>query len=208
MDYYTASEERMNVITHAIGMVMSVVGLVFLIIKSVDHGTAAAVISFTVFGVSMICLYAASTFYHASKTPHLRKRMQIVDHAAIYVLIAGTYTPFTLVTLPGWVGWTAFGVSWGLACIGIILKIFFTGKYDILSTIMYVAMGWMIVFAIKPLLNHYDAAGFPWLIGGGVAYTVGAVLYSMRKIKFNHAIFHVCVLIGTSLHYVAVYGYV
>jgi hemolysin III len=132
----------------------------------------------------------------------------VVDHATIYVLIAGTYTPFTLVTLNGWVGWTIFGVSWAMALTGITLKLFFTGRYDLFSTLMYVFMGWIVVFAIKPLINSLSAEGLWWLMAGGLAYTVGAILYSIKKIKFNHAIFHMFVLLGSFCHFVSVYWYV
>ena len=134
--------------------------------------------------------------------------MNIIDHVSIYVLIAGTYTPFTLVTLKGAIGWVIFGISWGLALMGIILKLFFTGKYDLISTIMYVFMGWVIVFAIKPLIHHLPLEGLLWLFAGGISYTIGAILYSINKIKFNHAIFHVLVLIGSFCHFVSVFFYV
>ena len=131
-----------------------------------------------------------------------------MDHASIYVLIAGTYTPFTLVTLNGVTGWTLFGITWGLAVSGIILKLFFTGQYNVLSTLMYIFMGWIIVFAIKPLVNNLPVDGLFWLVAGGVAYTIGAILYGIKKIKFNHSIFHVFVLLGSSCHFVAIYFYV
>ncbi len=208
LNYYSPTEERLNVFSHALGLALSVVALFFLVFKSVELGTVAAVVSFAIFGVSLICLYAASTFYHASKSESARIKMRIVDHAAIYLLIAGTYTPFTLVTLDGWVGWTIFGIVWGMAAIGITVKLFFTGRYDIISTIMYVAMGWMIVFAIKPMIAQLDASGLMWLLGGGIAYTVGAVIYSINRVKYNHAIFHVFVLVGSACHFVAIYFYV
>jgi len=131
-----------------------------------------------------------------------------MDHASIYVLIAGTYTPFTLVTLNGVTGWILFGISWGLAVSGIILKLFFTGQYNVLSTLMYIFMGWIIVFAIKPLVNNLSVEGLFWLVTGGVAYTIGAILYGIKKIKFNHSIFHVFVLLGSSCHFIAIYFYV
>jgi hemolysin III len=146
--------------------------------------------------------------YHSATTPLLRNRLQIVDHAAIYILIAGTYTPYTLVVLPDTTGWIIFGVSWGMAASGIVLKIFFTGKYDLISTLMYVFMGWIIVFAFEPLVDALSEQGLFWLVAGGIAYTVGAVLYSIRKIKFNHAIFHVFVLLGSACHFVSIYFYI
>ncbi|RLD75234.1 MAG: hemolysin D, partial [Bacteroidetes bacterium] len=134
--------------------------------------------------------------------------LNIFDHSAIYVLIAGTYTPFTLLVLKGWVGWTIFGVSWGLALTGIVLKLFFTGKYDTISTIAYVLMGWLIIFAIKPLVNEMPFSGLMWLLAGGVFYTVGAILYSIKKLKYNHAIFHIFVLLGSFSHFMAVFFYI
>jgi hemolysin III len=179
-----------------------------LVLRAVSFGDAWRIVSFSIFGVSMILLYLASTIYHNSKTPKLRSRLNVFDHASIYVLIAGTYTPFTLVTLQGWVGWTIFGIAWGAAVAGIILKIFFIGRYKLLSVIMYVLMGWIIVIAIKPLIQNLSAEGLIWLGAGGISYTVGAVLYSLKGMKFNHAVFHIFVLAGTFCHFVAVYWFV
>lgn len=205
---YTRAEERLNIGTHAFGFVLSAIGLVFLVRHAVRDGGAIHIVSFTVFGLSLLILYAASTLYHMAVKPERRTRLRIVDHTAIYVLIAGTYTPFTLVTLQGSTGWILFGVTWGMALIGIVLKLFFTGKYDIISTIMYVLMGWLIVFAIKPLMNNLPSEGLQWLFAGGASYTVGAVLYSIRRMPYNHAIFHVFVLGGSFSHFMAVYFYV
>lgn len=206
--YYSPKEEKFNVISHAIGLILSIVALVLLVVFASLEGSAWHIVSFSIYGASLIVLYAASTFYHNSKTPKLRYRLNIFDHASIYVLIAGTYTPFTLVVLNGWVGWTIFGLSWGLALTGVILKLFFIGKYDKISTIAYVLMGWLIVFAIKPLVQNLPIEGLMWLLGGGISYTVGAILYSFRKIKYNHAIFHVFVLLGSFCHFIAVFFYV
>jgi hemolysin III len=206
--HYSATEERINIGSHATGFVLSVVALVLLVRHAAIYGNAWHVVSFSIFGVSLMVLYAASTVYHSAKNPRFRRKMRIVDHASIYILIAGTYTPFTLVTLHGVTGWVVFGVTWGMAVTGIILKLFYTGKYDSLSTVMYVFMGWIIVFAIKPLINNLASDGLFWLVAGGMAYTTGAILYSIKKIKFNHAIFHVFVLAGSFCHFVAVYFYV
>lgn len=205
---YSKSEELLNVLTHGLGLLLSIAALPLLIVRAVQIDAPFALFSFLVFGTSMIVLYAASTFYHAAKKASLRRRLNIFDHAAIYVLIAGTYTPFTLVTLEGTLGWVIFGLTWGFALIGIVLKLFYTGKYDKLSTIMYVLMGWQIVFAIKPLLRNLASDGVNLLMAGGIFYTVGAVLYSIKKIPFNHAIFHVFVVLGTLSHFFAVYWYV
>jgi hemolysin III len=206
--YYSPIEESINIISHAIGLILSIVALVLLVRHANLHGNAWHVVSFAIFGLSLISLYAASTFYHSAKKPDLRLRLRIVDHATIYILIAGTYTPFALVTLNGPSGWTLFGVSWGMAITGIILKLFHTGKYNLISTLMYVFMGWIIVFAIKPLINNLSSDGLFWLVAGGMAYTTGAILYSIKKIKLNHAIFHLFVLLGSFCHFVAIYFYI
>ena len=206
--YYDLSEEKINILTHAIGLLLSIAALVLLIIHASSNGSARHIVSFTIFGASMILLYSASTLYHYSQTPNLRRKLNILDHASIYVLIAGTYTPFTLVTLKGALGWTIFGITWGIALIGIFLKLFYTGKYDKISTIAYVAMGWIIIFAVKPLIENLPLNGLYWLLAGGIFYTIGAVLYSIKKVKFNHAIFHIFVLLGSFSHFMAIYFYV
>lgn len=205
---YSPGEEKTNIISHAIGLAMSIVALVLLIVRASLYGDILQLISVSIFGVSLIALYAASTFYHSAKDPGLRARMRIIDHATIYVLIAGTYTPLTLISLGGSVGWIIFSASWAMAVTGISLKVFFTGKFDLVSTMMYVFMGWIIVFAIKPLMDNLSSEGLFWLFAGGVAYTTGAVLYSIKKIPFNHAIFHLFVLLGSFCHFVSVYFYV
>ena len=205
---YSPLEEKFNIISHASGFVLSIAASALLVAHATLHGDVWHIVSFSIFGASLMILYAASTFYHLAKKPALRTRLNIIDHASIYVLIAGTYTPFTIVTLSGITGWLIFGISWGLALTGIILKLFFTGKYDIISTIMYVLMGWVIVFAIKPLIHNLALDGFLWLLAGGISYTIGAILYSIKKIKFNHAIFHIFVLNGSFCHFMAVFFYV
>lgn len=201
-------EEKTNIVSHAIGLGLSIIALLLMLLRASGSGSFMNIISAGIFGVSLIALYAASTFYHSAKDPKKRARLRINDHATIYILIAGTYTPFTLVTLNGWVGWTVFGVSWGMAISGVILKLFFTGKFNVLSTLMYVFMGWIIIFAFKPLVNNLSPDGLFWLIAGGVSYTTGAVIYSIKKIHFNHAIFHLFVLLGSFCHFVSVYFYV
>jgi hemolysin III len=206
--YYTPAEERINVTSHAIGLALSVVALILLVARAAIYGNAWHIISFSIFGLSLIMLYTASTVYHSTKDAKLRSRLRIVDHATIYILIAGTYTPFTLVTLNGTTGWWIFSITWGLALTGIILKLFFTGRFEIVSTLMYVFMGWVIVFAIEPLVNNFSTEGIAWLVAGGIAYTLGAILYGVRIMKYNHATFHVFVLIGSIMHFVSVFFYV
>ena len=208
LTYYSKTEEKLNVITHAIGLILSIIALVLLIIHARTYGSTRHIVSFTIFGASLILLYSASTFYHYVQNPQLRKKLNILDHSAIYVLIAGTYTPFTLVTLKGWLGWTLFGITWGIALIGISFKLFFTGRFDKISTMAYVAMGWIIIFAIKPLMESLPIQGLYWLLAGGIFYTTGAVLYSIKKVPYNHAIFHVFVLLGSFSHFMAIYFYV
>ena len=206
--FYSPLEEKINVTTHAVGLGLSIVALVLLVTHAIRNGNVWHIVGFSIFGVSLCVLYTASTFYHNAKEPELRSKLRVFDHASIYVLIAGTYTPYTIVTLNGLTGWVIFGVSWGLAISGIILKLFFTGKYDFISTLMYVFMGWIIIFAIKPMSINLSSGGIFWLVAGGVSYTLGAVIYSIKKIKFNHAIFHIFVLIGSGCHFLSIFLYV
>lgn len=205
---YSIAEERLNVLTHGFGMFMSVVALFFLIKKSFNYAGFWQQASFIIYGVSMIVLYAASTFYHAAKMPKLRRKLNILDHAAIYVLIAGSYTPFCLVVLPEPTGWCLFVFVWLFALAGVILKLFFTGRFDKLSTALYLVMGWQVVFLIKPLIDNLSYDGLFYLLLGGVFYTVGAILYSIQRIPFNHAIFHVFVLLGSASHFLTIFFYV
>jgi hemolysin III len=206
--FYPPLEEKLNVISHGIGFLLSIAALVLLVVYASMYGSVWHVVSYSIYGGSLILLYLASTLYHSTKKPKLRGRLQIFDHAAIYVLIAGTYTPFTLVTLNGTTGWIMFGITWAFALTGIILKIIFTGRFNLLSTIMYVFMGWIVVLAIKPLIQNLPFMGLMWLFAGGVFYTIGAVLYSIKSIKYNHAIFHIFVLAGSFCHFMAIFFYV
>ncbi len=203
--YYSRKEELWNVLTHLLGLLLSIAGLVLLIVYSSIYGNAWHIVSFSIFGSSMVILYLASSLYHMAKNKKIRRKLNIFDHAAIFVLIAGTYTPFCLVTLNGLMGWTLFGITWGLAIAGIVLKLFFTGKYDLLSTIGYVVLGWIAVIAGKPLLENLDTAALILLLTGGVFYSIGALFYASKKIKYNHAIFHVFVLFGTVSHFFTVF---
>jgi|SRR5690625_811105 len=208
MKVYSLREERINIISHAIGFLLSIVALVFLVKKANESGNARAVLSVSIYSTSLIILYAASTLFHSAAHGIIRKRFQIFDHAAIFALIAGTYTPYALITLPDATGKWLFIVVWAIAFVGIILKLFYTGKYDTLSTILYVLMGWIIVFVIKPLINNLALDGLYWLMAGGIAYSIGAVLYSLKNIKYNHATFHMFVLMGSFCHFYSIYFYV
>jgi len=206
--YYSHAEERLNVISHALGLLLSVFGLFLLVSKAVKLNQDLYVVSVIVYGISLVVLYGASTFYHAAKSRGLRTKLNILDHAAIYVLIAGTYTPFTLVTLPKNTGIILFLVVWAFAFFGVVLKIFFTGRFKLISTILYVLMGWLVVFAINPLIENLATQGLYLLFAGGIFYTIGAVLFMIEKLKFNHAIFHIFVLLGSLSHFFAIYQYV
>lgn len=205
---YSSTEEKINVLTHGFGLLFSFIAFYLLILKAIQFNKPIQSLSFIIYGLSLIILYAASTLYHASKDPEKRRRLNIFDHASIYVLIAGSYTPFALVTLEGKVGWWLFGIIWTFALTGVILKLYYTGKYDKLSTIMYVAMGWIVIFAMKPLIENLNQTGLYWLIAGGIFYTIGALFYSYAKLKYNHAIFHVFVLLGSFAHFIAIYKYI
>ncbi len=206
--YYSPVEEMLNIYSHSIGLGLSLIALVMLIFQASLNGGLVHIISAAVFGLSLIVLYAASTFYHRAKTDVLRSRLRIVDHCAIYLLIAGSYTPYMLIVLNNSIGWLIFGICWSMAVIGVVLKFFFTGRFTVVSTAMYIMMGWMIVFAIDPLKENLSQEGVYWLVAGGIAYTVGAILYAIKQIKFNHAIFHFFVLAGSACHFVSIYFYV
>ena len=208
IQFYSPTEEKLNIWSHAFGIFLSIIALVLLVIKAVQQDNIWMMISFPIFGVSLILLYLASTLYHASKEPQKRFKLKVFDHAAIYVLIAGSYTPFTLVSLNGETGWLIFSMVWVMAFTGIILKLFFTGRFKVISTAMYVLMGWLIVFYFQDLTASLHEKGTFYLILGGVLYTIGAILYSIKKIKFNHAIFHFFVLAGSFCHFLSIYLYV
>jgi hemolysin III len=208
METYHPKEEKLNVVSHGVGLILSALALLSLVIRAIEYGNVWHIVSFSIFGFSLILLYTASTLYHSAKEGKLRTRLNIFDHASIYILIAGTYTPFTLITLQGPVGWTIFANVWGLALTGIIFKLFYTGRYNFISTIMYVFIGSIIVFAINPLMDNLPFGGLIWLILGGISYILGAILFSIKKIKFNHAIFHMLVLLGSFCHFISVFFYV
>lgn len=205
---YSAKEEIFNTISHGIGFLLSIPALVVLIVFASLYGDVWHIVSFSIYGSSLIILYFASTAYHAAKKPVLKHRLNIFDHAAIYVLIAGTYTPFALVTLNGPWGWSIFGVIWGLAIAGIIFKLFFIGKFRTLSAIGYVLMGWVIIVAVKPLLDNLAPGGLWWLLAGGISYCIGVIFYVQKKMPYAHGIFHIFVLLGSLCHFISVFFYV
>ena len=168
LTYYNSTEEKLNVISHGIGLILSIIALILLVTHAYQKGDLTHMLSFIIFGASLILLYSASTAYHYFQKPEIRRKLNIIDHASIYILIAGTYTPFTLITLKGSLGYSIFAITWAIAIFGVIFKLFYTGKYDKISTLAYVAMGWIIIFAIKPLIANLPLKGLIWLFGGGI----------------------------------------
>ncbi len=205
---YTVKEEIASSITHGLGIVFSVVGLIVLVYLAVGVADPWRIVSVSIFGASMIILYLASTLYHALPWPSVKSVMRVFDHCAIYVLIAGTYTPFLLVSMRGPWGWSLLVVMWGIAVLGCAFKAFHTGKFDRLSTGLYVAMGWMIVVALKPALEVIPVGAMVLMAIGGLAYTGGVFFYSCNRIPYNHAIWHGFVLAGTVAHFFAILFYV
>lgn len=205
---YTLLEEILNSVTHGAGALVSIAGLVLLIVFSTLYGQTGHVVSCTIFGITLVLLYTASTLYHSFRRPYIKQIFKIIDHSCIYILIAGTYTPFLLVIVRGALGWTIFATVWLLTVLGILFQIFFIDRFKIISTIAYISMGWLIIFAIKPLFQTLPGGGIVWLVSGGLAYTLGTIFYGWKKLPFNHAIWHLFVLAGSVCHYMAVLFYV
>lgn len=210
--YYTKGEEIANSITHGIGALISIAALVILIVASAKYGDAWYIVSFTIFGVSLIILYLFSTLYHSIQSPKAKKVLRVFDHSSIFILIAGTYTPYTLTVLRGPLGWTIFGIEWGLAIVGIVFKAIVLGKYSELedgklgkiSTIIYILMGWFVAISFKKLYIVMPPKSFTMLIAGGIIYTVGAFFYSKDNIPYSHPIWHLFVLGGSICHFFSV----
>lgn len=201
-------EEWANVITHGIGLCLSLIGFIVLIVVTQRHDDALHMISCGIFGGSLVLLYAASTLYHSFQSERLKHFFKIVDHCAIYLLIAGTYTPFTLLVLEDVWGQSLFCIIWSLAVIGILFKLFFVNKFKVLSTLIYLLMGWLVLFAIEPLVVSLSYEGLCWLISGGIFYSAGVIFFINEKPRFNHAIWHLFVLGGSICHFVSVFLYV
>lgn len=200
----TKREEIANSITHGIGALMAIAALVILTVFSILKGTTWHIVSFSVFGATLVTLYTASTLYHSLTNEKVKVLFRKFDHMSIYLLIAGTYTPFCLTVLNNWIGWTLFGIVWGSAILGIVLKSFFTGKKELLSTILYVVMGWVALLAIKPLFDSVTLTTFVLLMAGGVFYTAGTYFFVKDRIKYFHSIWHLFVLAGSTFHFFAV----
>jgi hemolysin III len=199
-----AREELANALTHGVGAVASVVGAAVLIVMAAMTRDAWLIVSVSVFATTLLALYSASTLYHAVRSPALKARLKVLDHAAIYLLIAGSYTPFMIGALRGGWGWSLFGVIWGLAVVGIGLKLVFTGRFRLLSTAVYVAMGWLILVGVVPVVRALDTVTLAWLLAGGIAYTAGTPFYHARRVRYGHAIWHLFVRAGSACHAVAV----
>ena len=200
----TVGEQIANSISHGIGALLSIAGLVILIVWAVGYGNAWHIVSFSIFGSTLIMLYLASTLYHSLPMPRVKNVFRIIDHSAIFLLIAGTYTPFMLVNLRGPWGWIIFGIIWGLAIIGILSKIFYLSKFQKSSVVLYVLMGWLCIIAGKELVTHVPHLSLTLLIFGGVAYMIGLIFYGWRKLPYHHAVWHIFVLSGSILHYFSV----
>jgi hemolysin III len=200
----TQKEERLNTLTHLLALIAALAFSAWLIVFASIRGEALTIISISIFCLSMIVLYLASTLYHVSKDETKKRRLKVFDHSAIFALIAGSYTPFALVGLGGAWGWSLFGVVWGLALAGILFKLFFTGRFKLISTLLYIGMGWLVVIAAKPMGRSLTPKTIAWLAAGGLAYTLGTLFYLNKKIPHTHAIWHLFVVAGTAAHAVAV----
>ncbi len=196
------AEETANSISHGIGIALAVAGVTLLVVFGAIYGDAWHVVSFSVFGASMIILYLASTLFHGAKKPRLKYKLNKFDHSAIYILIAGSYTPLSLISLRGWVGWTIFGLIWALAIAGVIFKVwFYSSRFSKLSTILYVAMGWFVIIAIVPIIKNVPNTSLWFFLAGALSYSGGVVFFVIKKVPFFHLVFHLFILGGSVCHF-------
>ncbi len=202
----SVGEEIANSVSHGVGFLAVLAVTPLLVSRAIPHG-AASVVGVSIFAATMAVLYLASTLYHALPHSRAKRVLRVIDHGAIFLLIAGTYTPFTLGILRGAWGWALFGTVWGLALAGVIFKVVGGQRYPMTSTAIYVAMGWLMVVAIQPLWERMPLPGLLWLVAGGVAYTGGVAFYAMKRVRYSHFLWHLCVLTGTTCHFFAVIGY-
>ena len=207
MRIQTLFEEKLNATTHAVGVLFGVAALILLIVFD-NQRTNWSLFSIIVYGISIIILFTASTLYHAVKEKRRKHYFRIIDHISIYLLIAGTYTPVLLIALHKSFGWTLFWIVWGIAAFGIVLKLFFTGRFEVFSTLLYLVMGWLIIFDFPNLSDNIGSDGVLFLFLGGLSYTVGIVFYAIQKIPFNHVIWHLFVLAGAIFHFFMIFFYV
>ena len=201
---FNNKEEVINAITHGIGALLAVAGLVILVVLSSIEGTPWHIVSFAIFGSALVILYAVSTLYHGFTNTKLKSLFRKFDHMAIFLFIAATYTPFCLTVLNGWIGWSLFGVVWAFGISGIVLKVFATGRYERLSTAIYVAMGWVVILFIKPVYTATSVEGFVFLMIGGALYSIGVIFFVKDKVRYFHGVWHVFVLGGSFFHFFAV----
>jgi hemolysin III len=204
---YSKKEEITNAITHGLGILFGIFALVFLIITNYKNSDTYEMLSYIIYGSTLIILYISSTLYHGIPIKKAKEHLRKFDHASIFLLIAGTYTPIALIALRGKIGWTMFIVIWSIALLGIIFKVFYINKLKILSVVMYILMGWIIIFAIKPLINALSMKSLIFLIVGGLFYTVGVLFYALQSkgFKYSHSIWHLFVLAGSVFHFVMIY---
>jgi hemolysin III len=207
MRIQTKLEEQLNAWTHGFGALMGIAALVLLIVKA-DSLTPWSLFSVIVYGLSIVILFLASTFYHAVEGEKRKHYFRIVDHVSIYLLIAGTYTPVLLILLPESLGWPLFWTVWGIAAFGVVLKLFFTGRFEVFSTLLYLVMGWLIVFDFSNVSDALGPNGILWLFAGGLFYTIGIIFYAIQKIPYNHVIWHLFVLGGAICHFFMIYLFV
>lgn len=205
---YTCREELANSITHGVGVIFAISALVVMDVFAALFGDVWHVVSCTIFGTTLIILYTASTLYHSIPIPKTKMLLRLIDHSAIFLLIAGTYTPFTLVSLRGPWGWSLFGAVWGIALLGVIFQVFLLRRWPLFSVGLYVGMGLIILIAIKPLVNTLSPTGLKLLVYGGLAYILGLVFYSWKRLPYSHAVWHLFVLAGSALHFFSVLFYV
>lgn len=205
---YPVGEEIANSVTHGLGAVAGIVALVLLVVQSAQMGDAWRIVAFSIYGASLVLLYTASTIYHAIPFARAKHWLKLADHAAIYVFIAGTYTPVALVLLGGWIGWTLFGVVWGITIAGIVLKFLFIDRFKRLFVAGYVVMGWVAIAVFPSLWNALSFAGIAWLFGGGLAYTAGVIFYQWTALRYSHAIWHLFVIAGSVCHFFLLYLHV
>lgn len=205
---YGFGDELASSVIHGIGILLSIVGLAVLVVHTAGSGTASDVLASAVYGLSLILLYTASTLYHAIRAEQARRVLRTLDHIAIFLLIAGTYTPFTLIALRGTWGWSLFGIVWSLALLGSALELGLLKRYRRFAVLLYIAMGWVGIIAFRPLLMHLQTGGMVLLLAGGAAYTLGVPFYLWRKLPYHHSVWHFFVLAGSVLQFLAVFFYV
>jgi len=204
----SVGEEIANAVSHGVGLLLAVIASLVLVVAAVQRGGAAGIVGASIFGATMVLAYLTSTLYHALAINRAKRVFRTLDHGAIFLLIAGTYTPFTLGPLRGTLGWTLLGLVWGLALAGIVFKAVGGVRHPKFSTCLYIAMGWLVIVAMEPLRLHLPVSGFYWLLAGGIAYTAGVAFFAPKRLRYSHFVWHLFVLAGSACHFVAVLWYV